>query len=393
MSYFSANLIGGIITLCHHPHFLLSGNGAAVKSVASTPGQAMAQSYDVRLHASMITSVDASSPQRIEDFVRRNYGWEARAHRLASERDELFCLEDASGKRGILRLANPADCPETTDLQVQALQWIARQAPDLPVPRIIKSRTGQTVLLSQTLDAQSGTPPRLTWLSTWLDGVPLRTLPHSEAQFFNIGVMLARLGHVLKDFRHDGAFRPLNWDLSHIADCQVFLPGHCPDKKWKAVYQFFDNIDTRIVGPIRNFSKQIIHADMNPHNFVMSPHEPASISGIFDFGDMTHTARVNDIAIAASYHLSGENPFDHIIPLVQGYHSVFPLERGEIDMLYDLIIARLCMTIVITEYRARLYPENRKYILKNTHSAWLGLSRLITIDFLSARRILRAACN
>lgn len=353
----------------------------------------MAQSYDVRLHASMITSVDASSPQRIEDFVRRNYAWEARAHRLASERDELFCLEDASGKRGILRLANPADCPETTDLQVQALQWIARQAPDLPVPRIIKSRTGQTVLLSQTLDTQSGTPPRLTWLSTWLDGVPLRTLPQSEAQFFNIGVMLARLGRVLKDFRHDGAFRPLNWDLGHIADCQVFLPGHCPDNKWKAVYQFFDHIDTRIVGPIKNFSKQIIHADMNPHNFVMSPHDPASLSGIFDFGDMTYTARVNDIAIAASYHLSGENPFDHIIPLVQGYHSVFPLERGEIDMLYDLIIARLCMTIVITEYRARLYPENRKYILKNTHSAWLGLSRLITIDFLSARRILRAACN
>jgi len=353
----------------------------------------MAQSYDVRLHANMITSVSPSSPQRIEDFVRRNYGWEARAKRLASERDELFCLEDAAGKRRILRLANPADSAETTDLQVQGLQWIAEQAPDLPVPRVLKSQTGASVLLSQTLDAQTETPPRLTWLSSWLEGVPLRTLPQSATQFFNIGVMLARLGRVLKDFHHDGAFRPLNWDLSHIADCRAFLPGHCPEKKWKAVYQFFDHIDTRIVGPMKNVSKQIIHADMNPHNFVMSPSDPTTLSGIFDFGDMTYTARVNDIAIAASYHLTGEDPFAPVIPLIQGYHSVFPLETGEVDMIYDLIIARLCMTIVITEYRARLYPENKTYILKNTQSAWLGLSRLTTIDFLSARRILRAACN
>lgn len=353
----------------------------------------MAQSYDVRLHANMITSVDASSPQRIEDFVRRNYGWEARAQRLASERDELFCLEDASGKRRILRLANPADSPETTDLQVKALQWIAQQAPHLPVPRVIESQSGQSVLLSQTLDEKNGTPPRLTWLSTWLEGVPLQTQPQSTSSFYNIGLMLARLGLVLKEFRHDGAFRPLNWDLNNIADCQVFLPGKCPEKKWKTVYQFFDNINTRIVEPIKNLNKQIIHADMNPHNFVMSPTEPGAISGIFDFGDMTYTARVNDIAIAASYHLTGENPFDHIVPIVQGYHSAFPLETAEIDMLYDLIVARLCMTIVITEYRARLYPENRTYILKNTHSAWLGLSRLKTVDFLSARRILRQACN
>jgi Ser/Thr protein kinase RdoA (MazF antagonist) len=49
---------------------------------------------------------------------------------------------------------------------------------------------------------------------------------------------------------------------------------------------------------------QPVHNDLNPHNVVVDPETHAVVAGIIDFGDLTCTARVNDLAITAAYQVA-----------------------------------------------------------------------------------------
>ena len=57
--------------------------------------------------------------------------------------------------------------------------------------------------------------------------------------------------------------------------------------------------------------------------------------------------------MACSYQLDDScDPLATVVEFVEAYHQVLPLERAELDILYDLIRARLVMTVAITEWRA-----------------------------------------
>ena len=102
----------------------------------------------------------------------------------------------------------------------------------------------------------------------------------------------------------------------------------------------------------------------------------ARIAGIIDFGDLTFTARVNDLAIAAAYQVADSgDPLAPACDVIAAYHAVTPLDLLELDVLFDLIATRIVMTVVISSWRAVRYPENREYILRNNKPASARLSR------------------
>ncbi len=103
----------------------------------------------------------------------------------------------------------------------------------------------------------------------------------------------------------------------------------------------------------------------------------ARIAGIIDFGDLTFTARVNDLAIAAAYQVAdSDDPLAPACDVIAAYHAVTPLDLLELDVLFDLIATRIVMTVVISSWRAVRYPENREYILRNNKPASARLSRI-----------------
>ena len=115
---------------------------------------------------------------------------------------------------------------------------------------------------------------------------------------------------------------------------------------------------------------------------------------IIDFGDIVRTALINDVAIGGSYLLPlGPLPLAYPLVLVAAYHAVCPLLPEELELLYDLMAARLAMTVAITEWRARRNPANRAYITKNTGLAWDGLTRLARLDRKQVAQLFRRACN
>lgn len=124
---------------------------------------------------------------------------------------------------------------------------------------------------------------------------------------------------------------------------------------------------------------QLVHNDFSPDNVLVSA-AADRVCGIIDFGDVTVTALVNDVAIAAANHLSGRpDLLGPVVDLVSGYHATTPLTAAELELLPDLILGRVVARLVISEWRAERFPGNRAYILRNTSAAWQYLTRLLSI--------------
>src|SRR5262249_6400108 len=103
---------------------------------------------------------------------------------------------------------------------------------------------------------------------------------------------------------------------------------------------------------------------------------------------------VNDVAIGACYLVPvGREPLDHPLVFVAAYHRVSALLPLELDLIYDLMAARMALTVAISEWRALRDPANRAYIANNTGTSWQGLERLAQLDRKHAARLFRRACE
>jgi hydroxylysine kinase len=338
-----------------------------------------------------MTAGDSRTPVvDVERWLREHYGLEARAERIATERDEQFLVRDAAGSRYILKLTNPHEIPQIIDMQTQALLHVARVAPTLPTPRVVPTLDQQAMLtvphhghddsLREGGGQGSDQGGRLMRLLTYLDGRFLSQVPRSPRQAYQVGALLARLGVALKSFSHPHDSRSLNWDLARAADRAALLPAVAdPQVRARAAeaIEVYQCTALPALGPLRS---QVVHNDFNPHNLLVSPLDTDELTGIIDFGDVVRTQLINDVAIAASYLLTdGADPLDLPISFIKGYHSVTPLTSSELALLPSLMATRLAITVVITEWRARRYPHNRAYITKNTPYAAHGLALLAAL--------------
>ena len=315
-------------------------------------------------------------------LVRDHWGITGTLVALTSERDLNHRVDTASGSF-TLKLANPVEPIGMTEFQTQALLHVAKVDPDLPSPRVIPTRDGQTIL---------PTPDGALRLLTWCTGTPVATLPRSAALARATGDALARLTTALQDFSHPSDDHFLLWDIRRFADLAPLTPALSPETKAQ-VQTFADHFQSRIAPALNSLPTQVVHADFNPHNLLADPAQPDQITGILDFGDMVRTPRICDLAVAASYLVDPEAPLSLLLPLVAAYHARLPLLPAEIALLPDLITARMLTTLTIAGWRAARYPENAAYILRNAPSAQTGLLALRTADPARLADALLTACE
>lgn len=293
---------------------------------------------------------------------------------LTSERDQNHRL-DTPGGSFTLKLSNLAEPAALTDFQTRALLHLAAQAPDLPLPRVVPARDNRTVI---------PTKDGALRLLTWLPGTPLAHLPRSPALAQAIGRALGRLDAALGPFTHPAADHPLLWDIRNAPDLAALVPA-LPDELKPRVTAFLDHFTSQTGPALAQLPRQVIHGDFNPHNLLADPSQPTQLTGILDFGDMTLSHRVCDLAVAASYLIEPADPTALLIPLVTAYHQANPLTVREISLLPDLVTARLVTTLTISAWRAARYPGNAPYILRNAPTSRAGLDALADPGALATR--------
>ena len=341
-----------------------------------------------RFDGGLTADIQPTCRQEVQATLKEYYGIEGELQSYGAERDEIFGVTAPRGERCVLKIHSPAELPELADLRLRAMQHIAAHDPSIPVPHIIPSGSGDGIRVAFA----DGTK-RIVHLMTHVAGIAQSKVKPSRPQARNVGQMLARVTRVLTDFHHSSARRDLVWDIANAADLIPVVPDPAVGR-WQFVHDVLAHFAEAVRPRLQGLRAQVVHNDFNAHNLFVDHDDHAAVVGVIDFGDICHTQIVNDLAIAACYQLRfDENDvLAGMDDVVAGYCAVSPLEDGELDVLFDLILVRLAIAVTITEWRARVMPARALAILKNTPYAWKALERLRKISSSDAAKALRAAC-
>ncbi|MDZ5619725.1 aminotransferase class III-fold pyridoxal phosphate-dependent enzyme [Nocardioides sp. HM23] len=275
--------------------------------------------------------------------VEKHWGLAGDLTPLHGERDRNFRL-DSGPERHLLKVHNPADRESVLDLQCSALRHLRSVAPELPVPGVVPTRDGRPWVELTGRDGRRS----LAWVLTWLEGrhpepdaVPLREWGRTSA----------RLGRALRGFAHPAATHPILWDIQRLPELRSWLAAVPADRR-PAIEVVLDRFERRVVPALPRLRAQVVHNDFAPTNVLVD--DSMVVTGITDFGDMTHTALVCDLAVAAADLLSERaDGLDLAGEVVAGYGEVTPLEPEELALVADLIAGRYAATVLITAWRTR----------------------------------------
>jgi Ser/Thr protein kinase RdoA (MazF antagonist) len=298
-----------------------------------------------------VASQPPVSTTRAESLALEQFGIRGKAERLTGERDENFRIRTEVGPGYVLKIANAAEPPTVTDLQIAALQHVQRIDPTLPCARVRHCKDGLTQ--ARFIDANGAA--RTVVLYSFLPGKPLLHAHRSRPQRVACGRLLARLGRALRDFEHPASRRALAWDLRRLPELQGLLHEIPGLLEAEFIRGFLAEFATRISPRLAMLRSQFVHNDFNARNLIVDPADESRIVGVIDFGDSVHTALVADVAVGVIGQLAAPETADESMrEFVDAYCDVVPLSPEELAMLPLLIAGRIVQNVVMTSWhRAR----------------------------------------
>ena len=231
-------------------------------------------------------------------------------------------------------------------------------------------------------EAVARTGPHLAWLVTWLDGIPIARLEsRSVGLLREVGKALGDLDARLASFDDPAVHREFRWDLVR-APAILPLTVHIADPGGRELVRGrLREFERDSLPQLRGMPHQVVHNDANDHNLLVcrtSPDPAAGYTpcGVLDFGDRLWTPRVAEVAIAMTYVMLGPgDPLRSAAALLAGYCESLPLGRRELEILPDLIRARLCVSVTISAYERARDPGN-DFVSVSEAPAWRLLDRL-----------------
>lgn len=124
--------------------------------------------------------------------------------------------------------------------------------------------------------------------------------------------------------------------------------------------------------------RQILHNDFNRSNVLLDRAGGARVAGIIDFGDIVHTAIAIDVSTAMLNQLPREDEPAHDMfagpmAVLNGYRAEADLTAEELSLLPFLVMGRIVVRALLSLWRAEQFPDNRRYIMRNTQQGWAQL--------------------
>lgn len=283
-----------------------------------------------------------------ERIAAEAFGVRGAVTQLPGERDLNFRV----GPDHVLKLHPPGADRARLELETAALAHLARTT--LPVPRAIGARPLADVTVAGTV----GWAARML---TWLDGRPWASAGGQAVRLGALGRLVAQVDGALADFEHPAMDRPLRWNLV-LAGEQAALLEYVADaalRAWAAAV--LERFDAAVAPRLQELPWQLLHNDANDHNVLLA--SDGTPVGLIDFGDLACAPRVCGLAIACAYAMLGRTrPVAAAAHVVGGYHVEAPLGALELELLWDLIAARLAVSVCMAAWQSARDPEN-EYLL------------------------------
>ena len=287
------------------------------------------------------------------------FGVEGTARDLGSERDQTFLIEDG-GEGAVLKISNAGEDEAVLDLEREAILYLVRVDPQLPVarprgePATFEGPEGRHhVRLFERLHGHVAGP-----------GLADRAV-------YDYAATHARLNLALRSFIHSAADRELLWDVARTPNLRRLLPSIEDPRRRGLVEGVIDRFEERVVPRWPGLRAQVVHGDFSLDNVLLD--ERGRVAAIVDFGDCAHTAQAGDFGVGLASLMRGraeDDVFRVARIAIDGYASRLPFEPVELELLGDLVAARLAAIVAISAWRVRRYPENSAYIRAWDDDSW-----------------------
>jgi Ser/Thr protein kinase RdoA (MazF antagonist) len=276
-----------------------------------------------------------------------------------------------------------------TDLQIKALQHVARTDPAFNVPRMIPLPNGDI----EAVVARSPRPARVRLLS-WVHGTPIRYVPRTAVQRESCGRALARLGLALQGFAHPDSGYELIWDLTHALRLREILHNLEDAAAERAIGALLDDFEREAVPLLPGLRHQVLYNDMNHGNTLVDPARPDEVVGIIDFGDLVHTAVAIDVAVGAITAVDDDMPVPEAVArFVGGFHAVRPLLAEEVALLPVLTAVRAAIGTVLRAWHRKTHVDNPHYAPMTPEELQRRLDRVAALRAPAVGDAVRAACG
>ena len=201
-------------------------------------------------------------------------------------------------------------------------------------------------------------------LVTFIEGEPLIDALHlAPAVLRALGEAAGLVARALEGFEHPAADRAMQWDPRHVGAVVEALAAHVEDPRRRALAVGVADAAAEAIERLAPFlPRQIVHCDVTDWNVIGRRDRAGRLMpcGVIDFGDITRTLRVCELAVAASiaYGHEPDEPICAAAEIVRGFDAACPLDDAELEALPHLIAARAAIVAVGTEQQAVLEPHN-----------------------------------
>ena len=313
---------------------------------------------------------------QLQALAWEHYGISGTFDRLPGERDQNARIRATDGRQYVLKISGASEDAAVVDLQVKALLHIEEADAGLAVPRMVRGLDGGVVYRTRSEEGDHAVR-----LLTSLPGIPYQDgPPPSLSALRGIGAFQARLCRALSAFTHPAATHFMPWDIGNGLVFRPQMQGMLPADVRRLVAPALQRMEHGIYPRLLQFRTQVIHQDGHGANLLRASVSSEDVAGVIDFGDMIHGPLIFELAVSGAHLLELEcEPVAALVALVEGFHGILPLLAEETDVLADLIVARLALTLSLFEFR-RLYMENppgfvtsdQPGIILSMHR-WMGL--------------------
>lgn len=324
--------------------------------------------------------------EQIIQLVQDHYQLTVTAKSLTGEYEYNYLVQTPQGEKFIFKIASDEHSYDFFDAQVKIVQHLSQS----PVANKFYAFLPNTLGKELTTIQWQGNTYYLRLLSFLAGDFWVNLNQRSDELHINFGEFLGTMDKSLQHFSHSAMHRYYLWDISNAMDANKKL--HCikNHERRRIAGYFLLQFQQEVLPFLSGLRHAYVHHDANDTNVLVTGNQ---VTGLIDFSDMVYTALINNLAVACTYAMMNtENPLHAAALIVKGYHMAYPLTEKEVELLYYLIAARLCISVTQSAYNASIATNNEHHFISEK-PAWELLFALIEINPVKAHNTFRLACG
>lgn len=327
----------------------------------------------------------------ISTLVNKSYGIKVRESKdLGSYVDQNVLINGSYKNKSVLKIHDGSEYLQVINMQIDMVNELAREMPDIQLPHNIDSVNGNAVETWINKKGQSF----YSRMITFVEGHMLKDCNHLDDSLLqSIGETVARTDIALDGYYVEAANRPdLPWDLKNSR--QIAKLSHNIDdaNKRRLADFYFMKFENEVEGILYDTRKSVIHGDLHRYSIMVNK-DSSKVNGIIDFGDSVYTHTICNLAVCLSDIMVGSNdPILTAATVVKAYHNLFPITETEIGILHYLICTRLAIYVTMAATTAKSQKENLHAQLKEKQ-VYALMRTLLKVNPVFAEDKYRQACG